>query len=660
MTHHRPAGRAPALLAAVLAAGLLALAAGAAGPAPAAAQTGRPTVALLSQSPWVGPEGELVLRLAVEGVEEVEDAELAVFVYPRLTSRSAFEQTLLDRHPARPLDITSAPLDELGRDPAGAVVVRVPLTSGAPDPDRLLLRREGVYPVAVELRERGGGPAVAGFTTHLVRVPDGEVTPLAVAWVQPVRAESGLRPDGSVALGPATRTHLEDVVGVLAASPELPLSIAPGPETVDTLARDGPATRAVLASLAGAIGARQVVPGPYVPVDVPQLLAARLDDELRAQVARGSTVLAEHLAVRPDARTWLVDGAIDSATVSALRELGVDRLVVPEDVLSPVDLPVTLTRPFRIEGPGRRLQHAAVADAGLSRHFAHRDGDEVLAAHHLLADLAVLYFDNPGLERGVVVVPPREARSGLLDVALRALDRSTILAPVTLDDFFAVVPEATDGGEPLTRRLVPRDPRPLGVAPDELRDVREALTGFAAMTEAAGERFVDLERHLLAAQRSGLNPAARRAHLAAAVRQLEEELDLVQLPDGQGITLTARDGVIPLAFLNRTDYTVRVVVRLDSDRLEFRDGKVRVVDLRPGTTTVQFAVRARTPGAFGLLVQASSPDDRLLVDETRFTVRSTAASGVGVVLSVAAGLFLAVWWARHWRTTRRDRRLVVR
>ena len=43
---------------------------------------------------------------------------------------------------------------------------------------------------------------------------------------------------------------------------------------------------------------------------------------------------------------------------------------------------------------------------------------------------------------------------------------------------------------------------------------------------------------------------------------------------------------------------------------------------------------------------------------SRYTVRSTAVSGAGLVLSVGAGVFLIVWWARHWHRTRRSARLV--
>ena len=67
---------------------------------------------------------------------------------------------------------------------------------------------------------------------------------------------------------------------------------------------------------------------------------------------------------------------------------------------------------------------------------------------------------------------------------------------------------------------------------------------------------------------------------------------------------------------------------------------------------------ARASGAFPLRITVTSPDGVLTVGRAQVTVRSTAVSGVGVVLSVGALLVLVVWWARHWRSVRRNRRLV--
>ena len=49
-------------------------------------------------------------------------------------------------------------------------------------------------------------------------------------------------------------------------------------------------------------------------------------------------------------------------------------------------------------------------------------------------------------------------------------------------------------------------------------------------------------------------------------------------------------------------------------------------------------------------------DGGVLLAEGRYTIRSTAVSGVGVVLTIGAAGFLALWWGRHLRRARRERR----
>ena len=84
----------------------------------------------------------------------------------------------------------------------------------------------------------------------------------------------------------------------------------------------------------------------------------------------------------------------------------------------------------------------------------------------------------------------------------------------------------------------------------------------------------------------------------------------------------------------------------------------RKLDLVRRNETARFAVQTRASGAFPLLVTLQSPDGSLIVSHTQITVRSTAASGVGLLLSGAAGLFLLIWWGRHALHGRRARRLV--
>ena len=56
---------------------------------------------------------------------------------------------------------------------------------------------------------------------------------------------------------------------------------------------------------------------------------------------------------------------------------------------------------------------------------------------------------------------------------------------------------------------------------------------------------------------------------------------------------------------------------------------------------MRVAVEARTSGTFPLRLTVTSADGGLAISDTRFRVRSTAVSTVGIALMVGAGVFLA-------------------
>ena len=130
------------------------------------------------------------------------------------------------------------------------------------------------------------------------------------------------------------------------------------------------------------------------------------------------------------------------------------------------------------------------------------------------------------------------------------------------------------------------------------------------------------------------------------------------MPSGRSITLTARTGEIPVTFQNNTGKPVKVVVKIESDKLDFPRGTTENLELTRLNTTERFPVVARTSGAFPMRITLESPDGNLVVGRTRITIRSTAASGVSLVVALGAATFLAVWWGRNAMKGRRARGLV--
>ena len=654
-----------AALATMAMSALLVLPSGEASAAPERDRGAENSIRLASQTSWVAPGQELAMRVVVSTPRPAPDVEVAVAVYRRVTSRSEFNRTLEGRPRTAPLSVTSTPLSDLTPDPGGAVVVRLPVQDPARPPEwpKLRLPAEGVYPVRVELREAGGGDSLSELVTHMVyAVPPAQGgRPLSVALVLPVHAPPAVQPDGSRRLTAEHSEPTRALVRSLAGNPGVPLTIAPTPETLQALSSSpSDADRQVVRELARVSAGRQVAAGTYVPVSIPALLGAGLDSEVVAQLDRGGEVTSAALGIRPDPGTWLADERLDEAAVRRLRQQRSDHLVIPEQALSPVELPITVAQPFELDVSGGRRPQALAADAGLSGHFGNAGGDPVLAAHRLLADLAMVYFDRPGRPRSVVTLAPRSWRPGaaFLDTLLGGLATSPILAGSTLASAFAVPPATTPTGSTMVRRLAP-PPSSTATAPAAaVRTARRRLQAFSSMLEPENPLDDRLGELLLTSQGVDLRPRQRSEYLEGLQARIDGELDLIDVPGNRSVTLTARRGEIPVTILARTDYPVRLQVQVVSEKLEFPGGAVRDLDLTRRNTTERFSVQARASGSFPLRVNLVSPDGALVLGRSRLTVRSTAASGVGVLLSVGAGAFLLLWWGRHQMRGRRNRRLV--
>jgi hypothetical protein len=313
-----------------------------------------------------------------------------------------------------------------------------------------------------------------------------------------------------------------------------------------------------------------------------------------------------------------------------------------------------------------------MADGGLADRLTATD-DPVLNAHLVLADAAVLFLDRPNVARGAVLVVPSDLAvpEETYDALLSGLAQPTIdngaqpvVAAMTLDDLFdSTQPSTTSGrGAPtLVRPYDADEPGSLGSLLDDIRATRAEIGTFAAMVgSGSGTGLVPaLDRQVLIAQAVGLDDDTRGAYLAGVSGSIDEQLDSIVPPSAQTVTLTDRAGDIPLTIDNQLDYPVDVRLVLESAKLEFPDGNVRKVTLPPSTPTqVDVRVESKASGAFPLDVEVQSSDGRVSLGSSRVTVRSTAISGVGLLLSIGAGAFLLLWWARHWRSVRRDQRLV--
>ncbi len=679
-----PAGRAGRLALGVMAV----VAAAAVGAVPASAQAApipAPgySLALTSQTAWVASptNGDFRMGLRVAAADSA-GTRLAVTVYQRVTSRSDFNESVAGRihtgirHAFRADSVASQVSGPDGTVTVDFAVNPSPAIAGQ---DSLRVVSPGVYPVEVTLIDRND-QTLARMVTHLLYAGGSPASQprLDVAWALPVHAPPAFTADGQAdRLPAATAQPINDLVAALGRYPDVPVTLTATAQTLEALAATNAAGRQTISALAqlAAGTSAEVVDRPYVSVNLPAMVGSGLDGELTAQLRRAGETLSSTLHVRPDTRTWVEGGPLDLPSVDALVDRGIDRLMVDDNVLSPVPADLrntTLAQPFILQGRGDRQVTAVAADAGLAAHF--HDGDQVLAAHQLLADLAIIQGERPANLRGVAILTPSTWRpdATFLEEVLAGLANSPLLSPVTVDKLFADIPQAQEHHAPLERTVSAQ--QSIGAVPDAavVRTTRHRLDALSTMLPAGSTTYSDIERPLLIGQSADLGSRDQAAEIAAAARMVDQQTRFIRLPANTSITLTARQGRFPVTIISTAPYQARVQIQLKSKKLEFSPiddpgatcraaggtEEICNLDLRTQNTTLKVPVVARTAGVFSVTINLATPDGGLILASSEDTVRSTAASGVGIFLSVGAALLLAAWWARDLRHGRRARGLV--
>lgn len=642
---------------------------------------------LLAQTVWVGPNDTVLSRVKVRGAPE--NARIQIILHTKVGSRDGLVAThdgsSLGGHqlwqPPVPLD-SFAPLADGSVDATLAVGFSdgKDVTTG-----RAIVTDPGVFPVEIRVLEGDNDRVLAQLVSYAVRLPAVLDTPaplpLRVATVLPLQATPSSATSEGTAVEPTARERAAALVLALAANPgtteQLPVALAATPEVLASLvASPTPGDPRLVSDLVGELGARPVIQQPYVALDLATWTAdPNLVTSLDGLLARGKEALTS-LAHRPDdPRLWVElpsnqRNPLTPASVDWLQQHGIEQVVLPETDLVALNgnrFTRTPGRPFQLQTATSTVQ-ALTIDPQLQSDFA---GGGALGANRVIADLAVAALDLPSEARGLVLVPPTDdpdattlhAVLNLLRVPTAGPDSAPLVAASNLEDLFALPPadaagDGRDSGETLVRQLV--DPTPaesLGDFPTHFAITSRRAADLIRMLGRDGPLTRDAQRRLDDSAALGLPPATRTRLLDMVDGQINSIVARVSLPEHQTITLTSRSAVIPLTIRSALDAPATVVLHLDSsERLEFLDGDTQTVQLTGDVTHLRLRVRTRTPGDATLRMRLTSPQGELLLAESRYSIRSTAVSGVGLVISIGALAFLVLWWLRHGIRTRRERR----
>ena len=634
-----------------------------------AGQTDPATAALdlVARSRWVPAEGTIEIDFTVSG--DTEGAVLQLRVHGAVDSVEELERSL-DEDVGRVLYRTlEFPVAFLPEQPDGSRRMHVAVSPTRADEATVRLPQPGVYPVSVVL-EDGSGDRLDTIRTPVVRLgtDDDPLTAPDLALVLDVATEPSIEVDGRRDLTDAELDRLDRLAALLdgraVGSPGTPLdaTIAPSPDTVDALTSSAdPRAARVLDALATTEGDRTVIGAPYVPLDVSALTEAGLDEFVDPVLETGRAVLADRIGRELDTTTWEVAGGIDASGAALLARLGFRHLLVDAADEAVEASPATeraLIDAGPVTVPSIRPLEAVLVDTATSAALTARAVDRVDAGHIALAELIVRDAGNGS----TVVVRADDAPEGSVLAALVPLvsdPTSPVTAgpldPTTLvsggdepESPETVVPALEGGDADLSSGLT-------AIAGD-VHQLAAAVDTFATLVGSESARADGLRLQLATSIARGID-TDRRVGLVESVRTaVDVGFDSVTLTGQTDLNLTSRSGTLPIMIRNDNEFPVRVVLRISSERLTFREGDRFEVDVTDEIARVDVPVDARATGSVPTFVQILTPDEQVVLDSRRLDVRSTAVSGVGLLLSAGALAVLVIWWARTWHRNRGDRR----
>lgn len=644
---------------------------------------------LARQPAWHGDTDPLNITLRIEnhGEEPLEGFTLQLIRYERLTSRTALEESFAGGSGAS----TGFPKDfrrVIDPGESDSVRLRHPIstlfTLGAGE--------AGVYPLTIAALDATTGETLDMQHTQLILYPSRPEIPLLLVPVVPLNEIPARAPDGNyhedvssggwpleTALGPDG--WLDGLVSAIQEQTgDLHLGMAPTPRLVEEIADmadgytrvpsgsepnevgdDSPEARAAgswLEDLADTLDAGGIQPllVPYSFPDLPALVSEL--ESANRQVSTGHQVMADHTDSVIDTR-WLFPpgGRLDAETLDDLRISGLAaRTFFSPDSLEGSDDPLTgcpeqspsFTCPVRVRSEAEESQ-GYVSDEHLQARLSalEREGEKQIMLQRFFAETAMIREELPSVANRIVqaTIPASWRPAPRLS---RKLFRGLASAPWLR----TLTPrEGLQRTRPRARGIVSRSPES-SLQPDEsyyaqISDTQEVVEQFKSIGPPE-DLLVRLRRNLLVAQsRSWWADPFRleegREYATHAAEEVSEELSKIGMSGRDAITLTSREGPVSFVVSNNTGYRVTLDFRLTSQQLRFED-EVFTETIPPGNRIIQRQATAQSSGTFAMDALVETPDGSP-VDEKRIYIRSTELNQVALGLTIAALLFVIIFYA---------------
>jgi len=635
---------------------------------------------LVGQTPWNSTSDrtlEVKVRAQNLSDQSLTDLSIGWTLWQPVFTRTDFEESLTT-DPENAVAIGGDTIVQQGTiEPGGSRTFTVRLTL---ESDGISTTESLIYPLKIDLRT--GFTSLAALRTPVIFLVRRPQTPLRVAWTFVLHEPVSFDPNG-VFISPALEQDLAqggrlagEIRALLAMTEDraqTPIDVAVSPVLLADLERmragyaviDAGERRQVKAGTGGAAAAaqalvnlRQIVGSPEVELsalpfaapNLPSLSFGGLSPDLTAQLERGRDSVATVLGRLPDPGLLRPPGsALDPASLDHVAARGVRLLIVDPATAPPASQPLGFAPPSTTllstsSGPVTALVSDPSVGAMLRSELVAQD--PVRAAQAVLGELAAIWLEQPGLDRGIAVTFPEDfdPSGAFFGQLVRGIASAPWLRKSTASTMAEAFPPTSETA------LAATIPVTFSRAyVDTIKQTRRRIETYRSMLVDKSIEPDRLDTMLLLAE-SGqflVDQTAGFSFVGSAREQIGSVFGAVRPDTTQPITLTSSSGTgIPIRLTNGNQEPLRVSVRLVSPHLSGTPQSSMVLRA-DSTQTVNFDVELNTTGRFPVDVEVTSPSGRVISKDT-LIVRSTAYNRFALLITIGAALLALLVWARRF------------
>jgi len=584
------------------------------------------------------PSSSLPQQLEIRVGEPIDDLGLLDEAYQLGTSGPMISR------------FTITNIDERRIGTTGIVSVQLP-----DDEIGLILRRSpGVLPVTVELLEDG---ALVDTLTTSVVVEE---------------PEAGQRLDLGFAIDTALPlSHLSNglanldpdaVVDAVAASLEIittPGLILLRPEALTSLdeiaAHDRNNTEPTSASVALArlselLDDHDLALSPWVPLDEEAWRRAGAEEWVLDNYRHGTDETQRTLGRSVSNLGWLDQGTTPELLV-LLREAGLQGAVIEPDQLVEQDQLLRDARPaFLSDANGNSIPFLPI---NRESEQALNGVDPELLAHQQFGRLWLRAWSSDHPQ--AMVIDPTKVSPAALAALLDLLGTSQRLGTAPIGQLLSGDPALGADGSPFSATLTTGEVADYRTFVEPLFLAHVSVQSYQSMLPPEIAETGVGRNNLRAAMAEGLTEEQRQAFLSSVSNQVAATTEVVRVREPERITLATTEAYLPVVVDNTGTTPLNVKVVVSSDKLRFPEGISFDLAAEPGINELGVPVESVGSGDARLQIAVLSPDGGLLLATGTVSVRSTALSELGLLVTLFAGAVLVIWWARTIRRHRRTR-----